>query len=89
MAVMMLMVLQTMTFDLRISFGVSSVTYGGTKFNPTMSLAQYNRAAFGVSTVQIEVHKCLDYSIELMGAWLGTVFTLSVIYMLTILTSST
>ena len=57
MAIMMLLVLQTMTFYLRTGFGISIVTYGGTKVDPTMGLAQGNGAASpgftGVSTVQI------------------------------------
>jgi len=61
MAVMMLMVLQTMTFYLRTGFSVSIVTFGRTKLEPTMVLSQGNGAASSgfteVSTVQIEVYK--------------------------------
>ena len=79
----MLMVLQIMTFYLRTGFGVSTVTYGGTKFDPTMGLAQGNGAASpgftGVSTFQIEAYKHIGHGVELMGTWSGTVFSLAAI----------
>jgi len=83
MAVMMLMVLQTMTSYLRTGFGVLTVTYGGNQFDPTIGLAQGNGApsldSTGVSTVQIEAYRQLGHGAELMGAWSGLVFYLAAI----------
>ena len=54
---MMLYVLQTMNFYLKTGFGQSQESYGGTKEDPTMGLAQGNGAAspgfLAVSTLMI------------------------------------
>jgi len=83
MVAMMLSVLQTMKFYLRTGFGQSTTSYGGTKDDPTMGLAQGNGAAppgfLAVSTLMIDVYKRLGHGVNFTSAWSGDAFYLAAI----------
>ena len=80
---MMLYVLQTMKFYLRTAYGQSESSYGGTKEDPTMGLAQGNGAAppgfLAVATLMINAYKRLGHGVDFITPWTGDAFYLAAI----------
>jgi hypothetical protein len=80
---MSLSVLQTMNLYIKSGFGQSTLTYGGTKDDPTFGLAQGNGAAppgfLAVSTLMINAYRALGHGTSFVGAWSGDVFFLAAV----------
>ena len=73
MVAMTLLVLQTMTFILRIDFSIAKQGYGGTVKNEKFSYRQGNGMAPSgftcVSVLMSNSYRMLDHGSALAGAW--------------------
>ena len=82
--VLMLTVLQSMTFHLRTGYGVSQAGYGGSPEDPTFGLGQGNGAAppgfTTVSALMDNAYKRLGHAATFCGSWSdGILFCLAAI----------
>ena len=72
-----------MKFYLRTAYGQSEWSYGGSKEEPMMGLAQGNGAAppgfLAVSTLMINAYKRLGHGVDLVRPWTGDAFYLAAI----------
>ena len=75
--------LQTMTFYLRMGFGKSKETYGGSLDDRIMGLGQGSGGAppgfTGVSTLMIQACQKLGHGLEMQSAWSSMLFKLAAI----------
>ncbi len=83
MVAMMLYVLETMTWYLKTAFGKSQISFGGTRWDPSMGLGQGNGAApprfLAVCTLMINVYHNLGHGVDFTGAWSRDAFTLGAV----------
>jgi hypothetical protein len=80
---MMLYVLKTITWYLKIAFGQSKISFGGKALDPSMGLGQGNDAAppgfLAVCTLMINVYCNHGHGVTFIGAWAWDAFTLSAV----------
>ena len=78
---MMLSVIQKMSWHLRITFGQSKTSFGGTTADPSMGIGQGSTAAppafTGQSTIMVNGYKTLGHGAEMYGAWTGDLMKLA------------
>jgi hypothetical protein len=83
MVAMMLYVLEKMTWYLKTAFGQSKISFGGTKWDPSMGLGQGNGAAppgfLAVCTLMINVYRNLGHGVTFVGAWTRDAFILAAV----------